>query len=233
MGEAGSAEGLGTAGTSDAGNPDGAAGASGHTGDADVGECTCPTDDSPVCGNDGRTYATECEAACAGAMVVHQGACPDGGLPNGITLKLVVPANRAYCDQPVGCSSPEHFHILAPGGQEVPFSRPACLLMCSTVCDEQPCPPVACVAQHATAFTGAQVDWNGDFYYAMSKCGTNMTCYEVASVSPGQYVARMCATPGTLSGSGAASSCAATGPTACVDVPFTFPGSGVVTGQLP
>jgi hypothetical protein len=85
------------------------------------------------------------------------------------------------------------------------------------------------------AFTGTQVDWNGDFYYAMSKCGMNMTCYEAGHVVPGQYVARMCGTPGTLTpaAAGAPPSCAASGPAVCVDVPFDFPGSGVVVGQLP
>jgi hypothetical protein len=202
--------------------------------DSGASGCTCPTDDSPVCGDDGRSYVNTCEAGCAGARVVHEGACA-AGVSSDITLKIVVPAGRAYCDQPIGCSLPEHFHVLSASGQEVPISRPACLMMCSSACDGQPCPAADCVEPDGVEFTGAQIDWNGDFYYAMSKCGMDGTCYEVGHLVPGQYVARLCGTPGTLAPGvgGSPSRCAANGPTVCVDVPFSFPGSGVVAGQLP
>ena len=40
-----------------------------------VDGCACPDAFAPVCGQDGRTYASACEARCFGAAVANQGAC--------------------------------------------------------------------------------------------------------------------------------------------------------------
>lgn len=41
--------------------------------------CTCPgLPPKPVCGANGGTYSSECEAGCARALVVHEGACAPG-----------------------------------------------------------------------------------------------------------------------------------------------------------
>ena len=45
----------------------------------DEPKCVCPDLFDPVCGSDGVTYPTACDAACAGADVAHQGSCPDAG----------------------------------------------------------------------------------------------------------------------------------------------------------
>jgi hypothetical protein len=45
----------------------------------DRGSCLCPALYQPVCGVDGRTYGTSCDAQCAGVAVAHQGACVDAG----------------------------------------------------------------------------------------------------------------------------------------------------------
>jgi len=39
--------------------------------------CSCEEGDA-VCGSDGRTYASECHASCAGAQVLSSGPCPSG-----------------------------------------------------------------------------------------------------------------------------------------------------------
>ena len=41
--------------------------------------CTCPGGGSPVCGTDGVTYPSSCDADCAGVTVASEGACEVGG----------------------------------------------------------------------------------------------------------------------------------------------------------
>jgi hypothetical protein len=69
----------------------------------------------------------------------------------------------------------------------------------------------------------------------MSTCGMGNSCYQPNHVAPGRYVARMCATPGTLSppDAGFQSTCTASGPAQCADVPFDYPGPTPVVGKLP
>ena len=42
----------------------------------DEPQCVCPDLYEPVCGSDGQTYPTACDAACVGVGVAHQGVCP-------------------------------------------------------------------------------------------------------------------------------------------------------------
>ena len=62
-----------------------------------------------------------------------------------------------------------------------------------------------------------------------------MACYQPGFAPAGHYVARMCATPGTITTAdgGFPSKCTATGAVECVDVPFDFPGSSPIIGTLP
>ena len=54
-----------------------------HCGKLDQkGVCTfrpeeCPTDDSPVCGCEGKTYLNACFAAISGESVAHKGPCQE------------------------------------------------------------------------------------------------------------------------------------------------------------
>jgi hypothetical protein len=78
------------------------------------------------------------------------------------------------------------------------------------------------------------MDWDGT-YYTMSTCGTNVGCYQKNTVPAGKYIARMCGTPGKLDNpdAGFQANCVASGPQVCVDVPFEYPGSTPVVGNLP
>jgi hypothetical protein len=49
--------------------------------------CACPADEIQVCSVDGTTWAGQCEADCAGAQVLHLGAClPYEGMQCGWSL---------------------------------------------------------------------------------------------------------------------------------------------------
>jgi hypothetical protein len=131
---------------------------------------------------------------------------------------------------------PTHFTILS-NGQPLTIALPACTTTCSgTTCQFQICPlgAAACVAPRGIAFTGGKLDWDGTIY-TMSTCGMSTSCYAPSHAPAGKYVARMCATPGTLStpDGGFATNCTASGPTECVDIQFEYPGPTPVVGHLP
>ena len=77
------------------------------------------------------------------------------------------------------------------------------------------------------------MSWDGSSY-ATSTCGNKMTCYQPIIAPAGHYVAKMCATPGNITtvDGGFPTTCTATGPDECIDVPFDFPGPSPVVGTL-
>lgn len=60
------------------------------------GGCVCPAIFAPVCGSDGRTYGSRCEAVCVGVDVVRDGYCDDppgeGCVRSGCSGQLCVEA---------------------------------------------------------------------------------------------------------------------------------------------
>jgi hypothetical protein len=219
--------GSGHAGATGSGGATGGSG--GHAGaGGSTGGCICPAIYQPTCGTDGRTYGNACEANCAGVMVAHSGACADN-----VTLRLTVPANKSFCEQSSGCNGPpSHFTILADG-KPVAISTPPCPTICSATCQSLAC-PLSCIAPHGSVVSGAEVKWDGTVY-PMSTCGQGTSCYAPMHLPAGKYVARMCATPGALDppDGGFNSTCVASGPAVCVDVPFELPSTSPVVGHLP
>jgi hypothetical protein len=150
--------------------------------------------------------------------------------PGTVTLRLVLPTTQSFCDE--GCGPPAHIEILTSAGQLVPTIMPSCFTSCSAGCKPVSCPVGGACLPQGLAFTGAQLSWDGSSY-PMSTCGAGTACYAPQFVAPGRYIARMCATPGTLTTpDGGVATCTATGATECIDVPFDFPGQSSVEGTL-
>jgi hypothetical protein len=124
-----------------------------------------------------------------------------------------------------------HITILDGAGQMVVTDIPSCSRTCST-CAPTVCPPIFCAAQAPPA--QEELTWDGRSA-APSTCGNDLLCYAPAFVPAGRYVARMCATPGTLTptAGGPPTACTATAPEECADVPFDLPGPSPIVGAVP
>jgi len=154
-----------------------------------------------------------------------------------VTLGLVVPTTTSFCDTAM-CGSPgPHITISTADGKDVPTIRPVCGAFCAAdgTCDQHLCTPGgACAPPHGEAYTGETINWDGTSV-GTSTCGAGIVCTTLPHVADGNYVAHMCATPGTLtmSDGGFYPTCTATGPVECIDVPFTIPSATPVVGSLP
>jgi hypothetical protein len=165
-----------------------------------------------------------------GAEAGAGGSSSGAGSPGTVTLRLSLPA-ATYCDN--FCGSPPHIRIFTSDGQEIQPEAPACSVLCDP-CKATLCPPITCPAGGRTV-DGAELPWDGRVY-AASTCGAGRTaCYRPTFLPPGKYVARLCATPGTVSAAtdGYPSFCTPNQVQQCIEVPFDFPAAGVVAGSLP
>jgi len=176
------------------------------------------------------------------AFVASVTACSSGHLgdgPNGpgvspgtVTLRLQLTPGQSFCDAVDGCSYPVHVFIgKEPGNWLTTGRASACGVDCST-CAAQPCPalaPIICAATTGVAVTDVEATWDGSYVQQSTCGGAAATCYSSRFVPGGRYVARLCATPGTL----ADTTCTPTGPQECSDVTFDLPGPAVVEVPLP
>jgi hypothetical protein len=160
-----------------------------------------------------------------------------GGSPGNVTFVLATPPSIPFCDQHTCSGGGEHLSILMTDGTALnwPAGGIVCGMDCST-CRELACPEVAivCPAPEGVVYTGESTSWDGSFI-ATSSCGSaHVACSESRYATPGHYVARFCATPGSVSQPDAGLPvCSATGPAVCTETTFDFPGAGTVQLTLP
>jgi hypothetical protein len=81
----------------------------------------------------------------------------------------------------------------------------------------------------------AELSWDGVLPFE-NTCGDAVTCLDQGYLPPGQYTAKMCATPGDMVQADPEDpeslECVPSGPEECVEVPFSFPDDGLVVGTL-
>jgi hypothetical protein len=153
--------------------------------------------------------------------------------PGTVTVRLLLPSGQSFCDEASGCGGVTHVSFGTETGQWLNVGASWCGVRCSD-CLALPCPAIpVCIGQAGgVMITTVESTWDGS-YVESSTCGNAVACTTPRFVRPGRYVARLCATPGEVTMTGAAPVCTATGSDACMDVPFDLPGATVVEAHLP
>ena len=171
------------------------------------------------------------------------GTAGSGGSPGTTTLQLTLPPTQTYCDENASCTSTQHLFLKTLSGQQLALGSGSvgCGTSCST-CSSTPCPEIPVIAcpagNRGTAVTDATVTWDGSYIESdacePSGASVAIACTATKLAPAGAYVARFCATPGTLDMTdGGTPSCATTGAEECVEVQFDFPSSQPVSVNLP
>jgi hypothetical protein len=190
-------------------------------------------------GGSGGTRATGGVGATGGSSGAGAGGMAAGGAggsaptasQGSATLRLKLAPGSAYCDD--GCPPTGHIglgSVSAPKGS-MTIVPPCGSVFCDT-CLANQCPGSPCGPR--TVQDNEELTWDGTYYEA-SRCGPQaMGCWRKTFAAAGQYIAIMCATPGTISqpDGGGLLVCTKTGDLQCVEVPFTFPSSTPVVGTL-
>lgn len=153
-----------------------------------------------------------------------------GGVsPGSTTLVLEIATGTSFC-QSGGCGPMSSIAIKDASGTFITRSPGDCYTDCDG-CQMLPCPGAACQLQ-GYAVTGETVTWDGTRWLD-GACNGTTQCLAHGYAEPGQYIAVMCATPGTLvPDANQVDQCTASGPEECVEVPFEFPSSQTYTGTL-
>jgi len=149
--------------------------------------------------------------------------------PGMASFKVTVAPGSAYCDEESWCDTNRHFAIREQAGTWIDIGPPPCAPTCSVSCVQPPCPGAACI-RSGMAYVGGQYAWSGA-YYDRSTCGAGLQCFTERFLPAGRYVARACATPGTVvtpDGGAGNPKCAKTGEVECVEVAFDLPSTGPV-----
>ena len=152
-----------------------------------------------------------------------------GTSPGTVTLVLEIAPGTSYC-QSGGCGPVSSIAIKDASGTFIVRSPGDCYTPCET-CQMQPCPGAACELRGYDV-PGETLTWDGTSWLG-STCGATQSCLSKSFAAPGQYVAVMCATPGTLQEDASQTpQCVGTGADECVEVPFEFPSTQTFTGTL-
>lgn len=161
--------------------------------------------------------------------------------PGTVTLQLALPPGQTFCDENPSCGVTQHLWVSTSAGALLSLGSVGCSTSCST-CAQVPCPElpvIACPAgSYGSAVTDSSFSWNGA-YIESSSCENSsavaISCVASRFAAPGIYVARFCATPGTLSqpDGGGQPLCTPSGAQSCVDTSFAFPSSQPVVIALP
>jgi hypothetical protein len=161
--------------------------------------------------------------------------------PGTVTLHFALPPGQTFCDENPSCSSTQHLWVGPSAGQPLSLGTVGCSTPCSTclpiLCPE--IPVIACPAgSYGSAVTDSDFTWDGSYVESSSCENTSavaISCVAPKFAAPGLYVARFCATPGTLSlpDGGLQPQCTPTGAQSCVEVSFAFPSSQSIAIDLP
>ena len=163
--------------------------------------------------------------------------------PGTTTLRLTLPPTQSFCDENPSCTTTQHLWILNPSGEALTLGGALCQVDCAS-CTPTPCIELsagACPAGNfGVAVSSYDYTWDGT-YIESGGCDPNgaspgaaVACVSPQFASPGMYVARFCATPGTLSTpDGGFPTCTTTGAQECVEVGFAFPAPEPVVITLP
>jgi hypothetical protein len=187
------------------------------------------------------------------SLVLALGGCSGGSLGSGgtggsrstspgtVTLQLALPPGQTFCDENPSCSSTQHLWVSTSAGAPLSLGSVGCSTSCST-CVQTPCPElpvIACPAgNYGSAVTDSTFTWDGS-YVENGSCENSsaaaIACVASRFAAPGNYLARFCATPGTLSrpDGGVQPLCTPTGAQICVDTSFALPSSQPVMIVLP
>jgi hypothetical protein len=187
-----------------------------------------------ACSSGGTTSDLGDGGAGSGGLGGSGGSSGGGGSGGGVspgttTLVLEIAAGKSYC-QSGGCGPISSIAIKDLSGTFIVRSPGDCYTDCDG-CQMLPCPGAACQLQ-GYAVTGETVTWDGTRWLD-GTCNGTTQCLARSYAEPGQYVAVMCATPGTLMpDANQVDQCTASGPEECVEVPFEFPSGQSYTGTL-
>jgi hypothetical protein len=147
------------------------------------------------------------------------------------------PAGTEFCiGAPDGCDGfvGEWLNIEDAQGRSITRGLDLCGRDCNG-CQIPRCPPIPCISSSPMPASGLDATWSGEDWSSGGTCGeARNTCLSRACAKPGRYVAHMCAYMIDGADDAGALDChrdASKVPT-CVDVPFDYPASGVVTGAL-
>ena len=142
-------------------------------------------------------------AASLGCTPRKLGGDLDAGSPGTVTLELFAPADRSFCDGFDTCTGDTAVHISvltldgSTIGDPIGECTPECGTACNTSCPVEKIP--ACIGyQTGAAFMHASLQWDGGYDVNGTCGGHGSACFMHRYVAPGRYLARMCATPGTL-----------------------------------